>query len=512
MLSTIYSSSSVDVMKLTVEKAKAAQEKFQLFTQEQIDRIIKNIAEKAYEKSEYLAKLTVEETGMGIIEHKKIKNELGSMGVYESIKDKKTVGIIRRNPKEKVTEIAYPFGVIAAICPTTNPTSTAIYKTLISLKAQNAIVVSPHPTAKKCTIEALKICHDAAIDSGAPTGLIGWIDEPTMGTTTELMKHPEIDLIVATGGGGLVKAAYSSGKPAYGVGPGNGPVYLEKSANVKKAVRMIIDSKTFDNGTLCSTEQSIVVHKNIKHIVLRELKNNGAYLVDTAEKERLERIISPEKGKLNPNIVGRSAHVIAEMAGFQVPEGTTVLIAEEEIVSKHHPFSIEKLAPIFPLYTINNEKEAHELCIKLLNNGGRGHSCSIHSNDEQAIQTFGLNMPVSRIMVNTLASIGAAGATTGLTPSLTLGCGSYGGNISSDNITVTHLFNTKRIAYGIKEMDIPTSQKNASYNKEVTSLIENTDIKNEVIKAVKSIDHSRGEIDQEIVTKIVQNIARNYLN
>ncbi|WP_052483953.1 aldehyde dehydrogenase family protein [Bacillus sp. OxB-1] len=442
-------------MEKAVQQVKAAQEKFSTFNQKQIDAIVKHIAETAFAQAETLARMAVEETGMGVVEHKKIKNELGSMGVYESIKDEKTVGVIHKDHRLKMTEVAYPFGVIAAICPTTNPTSTAIFKTLIALKAQNGIVVSPHPTAKRCTVEALKICAQAAVEAGAPDGLIGWITDPSMEATTRLMQHPDVELILATGGSGLVKAAYSSGKPAYGVGPGNGPVYIEKSANVKKAAQLIVDSKTFDNGTLCSTEQSIVVHRNIKEMTMRELRNNGAYFLNEEEKMKLGNVIAPTEGQLNAKIVGRSAETIAEMAGIEVPVGTRVLIAEEDRIGKDVPFSLEKLAPIFPLYTADSDEEALRICEGLLNFIGRGHSCSIHTTDEEAAQRYGLAMPVSRVMVNTMASIGAAGATTGLMPSLTLGCGSYGGNISSDNITARHLFNTKRIASGIKEVTLP---------------------------------------------------------
>ncbi|MGG1658017.1 aldehyde dehydrogenase family protein [Brevibacillus sp. NRS-1366] len=481
-------------MRVAVKRAKEAQAKFREFSQEQIDRIVKHVAEAAYKEAALLARLAVEETGIGVVEHKKIKNELGSMGVYESIKDEKTVGVIRKNTKDKVIEIAYPFGVIAAICPTTNPTSTAIFKTLIALKAQNGIVASPHPTAAACTIQALQICHDAAVEAGAPEGLIGWIPRPSIETTIQLMKHRDIDLILATGGGALVRAAYSSGKPAYGVGPGNGPVYLEKTANVKQAVKMIVDSKTFDNGTLCSSEQAMVVHRNIKEMTIRELLHNGGYILNKSEKTMVENVISPIKGRLNPAIVGRSAEAIAEMAGIHVPAGTRLLITEEDRIGRDVPFSIEKLAPILPFYTVNSEAEAKQICIQLLNLGGRGHSCSIHTNDEEATYRFGLEMPVSRIMVNTLASIGAAGATTGLIPSLTLGCGSYGGNISSDNITAHHLFNIKRIAYGIKDVAIPRPKP----------------LRNQELEE-QSDERNPYTIDRDEVSRIVENIIGQYL-
>jgi len=496
-------------MELAVKKAKTAQEQFQAFSQEKIDVIVKKIAEAAFAQSEFLAQLAVEETKMGVVEHKKIKNEHGSMGVYESIKGEKTIGIIDIDYKSKVTEVAYPFGVIAAICPTTNPTSTALFKTLIALKAGNSIVASPHPTAKHCTIEALKVCAEAATAAGAPEGLIGWITDPTMDATTGLMHHPDVNLILATGGSGLVKAAYSSGKPAYGVGPGNGPVYIEKTANVKKAAQLIIDSKTFDNGTLCSSEQSIVVHKNIKGMTLRELQNNGAYLLNDNEKDLLGKVIASPEGYLNSRIVGRSAEIIADMAGIKVPSGTRVLIAEEHRIGKGAPFSLEKLAPIFPLYTADSEEQAHQICGDLLNFIGRGHSCSIHTTDEAAAQRYGLAMPVSRVLVNTMASIGAAGVTTALMPSLTLGCGSYGGNISSDNITAHHLFNTKRIAYGIKEVTLPkpgkTMLRHSMQQKQPDS---DANIEAIVNQVFRQVNQSGTAINATTVTNVIEQVVK----
>ncbi|WP_185805339.1 aldehyde dehydrogenase family protein [Bacillus canaveralius] len=497
-------------MREAVRRANEAILKFQQFSQEQVDRIVKNMAEAAFQASESLARLAVDETGMGVVEHKKIKNELGSMGVYEAIKDQKTVGVIRTDPVKKITEVAYPFGVIASIIPTTNPTSTAIFKTLISLKAQNGIVVSPHPSAVNCTVEALEICNEAAVEAGAPEGLIGWITTPTMVAATQLMQHHDINLILATGGGGLVRAAYSSGKPAYGVGPGNVPVYIDKTANVNKAVKMIVDSKTFDNGTICATEQSIVVHRNIKEITIRELKNNGAYFLNETEKAKVENIISPVKGKLNPAIVGRTAETIAEMAAIEVPNGTRILISEENRIGKDIPFSIEKLSPIFALYTADDVEEAKTICLALLNLGGRGHSLSLHSNDETVVNMFGIEMPVSRILVNTLASIGAAGATTGLTASMTLGCGSYGGNITSDNITAHHLINIKRIAYGIKDVSIPKPSK---YTKEGIQQNLTTDSVDQIVKQViREVDMKSTSADPDLVSQLVKSVIEKYQN
>ena len=446
---------SIQEMRDAVQKSKEAQKTFMTFSQEKIDSIVKVVADAAYEKSNELAKLAVEETGMGVVEHKVLKNVVGSKEVYESIKDEKTIGVLNNDTEKKIQEIAYPFGVIAGIIPTTNPTSTAMFKVLISLKSGNGLVVSPHPRAKKSTVETLKICNEAAVSAGAPEGLIGWIAEPSMEATTQLMHHNDVDLILSTGGGSLVQAAYSSGKPAYGVGPGNVPVYVEESADVKDAIKKIVESKTFDNGTICATEQAIVVDEAIKQDAIKELESHGAYFLNDSEKNIVGSFITRGNGQVNPAIVGKNALTIAEMSGIEVPSTTSVLIAEETEIGKDVPFSIEILGPVLGLYTANSKEDAKEICTNLLNIGGRGHSFSIHSNDDQVIQEFGEAMPVSRVLVNTLASIGAVGGTTNLDPSMTLGCGGYGGNISGDNITARHLINIKTIAHHTQDIDVP---------------------------------------------------------
>jgi acetaldehyde dehydrogenase (acetylating) len=500
-----YDLQSIQEMRLALQKAKEAQQKYLLYSQDQVDKIVKQVAEAAFAKSLELAQMAVEETGMGVVEHKKIKNEVGSKAVYESIKDEKTVGIIHEDRTKKIIEVAYPFGVIAGIIPTTNPTSTAIFNTLIALKTRNAIIFSPHPRSVNCSIAALKICLQAAMDAGAPDGIVGWISKPTMAATNELIKHMDVDLILATGGKDLVSAAYSSGKPAYGVGPGNVPVYIEKTATVSKAVKMIVDSKTFDNGTICATEQAIVVDQNVQQMCMREFKNNGAYFLTAEEKAVMEKVISPLAGKLNPKIVGQSAIKIAEMAGISVPSETRVLIAEETLIGKNVPFSIEKLAPIFPLYTASRFEDAKDICLQLLNLGGRGHSLALHTNDDAVAKEFALEMPVSRLLVNTLSSIGAVGATTGLTPSLTLGCGSFGGNITSDNVTAKHLINIKRMAFGIKEVNLPKPSIN--YQKmQKDSETEVNEIIDEVIKQVRP----NGELDSKIISELVNQVIKKY--
>ncbi len=499
---------SVQEMRDAVQKAKEAQEEFMQFSQWKIDSIVEAVAKAAYNKSQELAKLAVEETGMGVVEHKVMKNHVGSMDVYNSIKNEKTVGVINEDTTNKVKEIAYPFGVIAAIIPTTNPTSTAMFKTIISLKAGNAIVVSPHPRAKRCTVETLKVCRQAAIDAGAPDGLIGWITEPSMEATNQLMTHRDVDLILSTGGGGLVKAAYSSGKPAYGVGPGNVPVYIEKSADVKKSVKMIVDSKTFDNGTICATEQAIIVDSAIKDTAVREFKNNGSYFLNKEEKEKMEKVISPGAGKINPDIVGKAAVNIAKMAGVSVPSDTRLLIAEEDQVGKEVPFSLEKLAPVFAMYTANTQEDAKARSLELLNLGGRGHSFALHTHDDKVVEEFSAVVPVSRVLVNTLSSIGAVGATTGLAPSMTLGCGGYGGNISSDNITARHLINVKRVAHAIKDVEVPKPGSGSRTNSgQINNL--NSMVKDAFINSSAAGNEA---IDTNKIEMLVKQVLREYQN
>lgn len=439
-----------------VQQAYQAQKQYETFSQQHVDAIVKAIADAAFQKSAYLAELAVKETGMGVVAHKKMKNEVGSKAVYEDIKDLKTVGIINENRMKKVVEIAAPFGVVAAIIPTTNPTSTAIFKVLIALKTRNAIVVSPHPYAVQCTKAALDICSEAAEKAGAPPGLIQCLTQKSMEATQYLMKHPNTHVILATGGGGLVKAAYSSGKPAYGVGPGNVPVYVEKSAKLDKALQHIVESKSFDYGTICATEQALVVDAAIYEKTINQLQKLGAYILNDMEKAKMEKIISPEVGKVNPKIVGRSPQTIAQMAGIQLPAHTRIIVGIETKVGKEVPFSLEKLSPVLALYQVQSTEEAKERCLQLLNLGGRGHTLSIHTENEKVAKDFALDLPVSRIVVNTMATMGAVGGTTNLRPSFTLGCGTFGGNITSDNISAEHLMLTKRLSYGVKEVAVPS--------------------------------------------------------
>src|SRR5882672_4943789 len=419
------------------------------FSQERIDAIVDEMAAAATTQAEAFARLAVEETGYGVIEDKIQKNLFSSQKVYNFIRPMKTVGVIARYEDRRIIEIAEPFGVVAAVVPSTNPTSTAIYKILISLKARCAIVMSPHPSAVKCITRVAEVMNQAARRAGAPEGVINWMTIVTLEGTQELMKHRDVAVILATGGMGLVRAAYSAGKPAYGVGPGNAPAFIERTANVKKAVHDVITGKTFDNGVLCSSENSVVVDEPIAEDVKRELAAQGAYFMNKAETDALARVLVTPQRLPNPVLVGKAATFIAAKCGITVPPETTVLIAPLEGVGRDYPLSIEKLCPVLSFYVVRDWREGCERCKQILRYGGMGHTMSIHSQDEQVILEFGLKKPAFRIVVNTPATHGSIGLTTGLDPAMTLGCGGYGGNITSDNISPRHLLNIKRLAYEI---------------------------------------------------------------
>ena len=440
---------SIQEVRNLIQKAKEAQEILSTFSQEEIDKIVKAMAEEGMRAARWLAKVAVEETDIGDYEDKVIKNLFATKRVYDNIKDLKTVGIIYSDDLNRVYHIAEPVGVIAGLAPTTNPTSTALFKSLISIKARNAIIFSPHPRAVDCTCQAVEIMHKAAVHAGAPEGVLGCIHYPTLDATNLLMKHPDTALILATGGSGMVKAAYSSGKPAFGVGPGNVPAYIERSADARKAVKAIIYSKTFDNGTICSSEQSIICEKENSKEVRRALEEAGGRFLSKEEIHKLERYAFRPDGSLNPDIVGKPAAIIAERAGIKVDPDIKVLIAELEGVGMNFPLSREKLSPLLAYYEVNNWQEACELSKELLALGGMGHTLSIHSENEVIITRFALEKPASRIVVNTPSCLGAIGGTTGLVPSLTLGCGTLGGNSTSDNVGPMNLLNIKRLAYEI---------------------------------------------------------------
>ena len=369
----------------------------------------------------------------------------------------KTVGIVTKDEQKKVFEVASPIGVIAAIIPSTNPTSTAIYKALIALKGRNAIVFSPHPAAARCIGETSRSLAAAAERAGAPKGVIACMKAPTLEGTDALMKHEHTALILATGGAGLVKAAYSAGKPAFGVGPGNVPAYIERTADVPKAVRDVLTGKTFDNGTLCSSEQSVICDEAVREAVLEELRKQGAYMCSPSEKTLLEKTIQTPRRTLNTKIVGQSAEKIAKMAGFSVPAGTRAIVAHAGGVGLDYPISMEKLSPLLALYVVQDWRAGCEKCIEILTFGGLGHTLGLHTRDEQVVREFGLKKPAFRICVNTPAALGAVGYTTNLFPSMTLGCGAPGNNITSDNISPLHLINLKRVAYGVRDVEAPAT-------------------------------------------------------
>jgi acetaldehyde dehydrogenase (acetylating) len=448
---------SIQEVRNYLEEAKSAQKIIQKMSQSEIDQIVESMVNAAREEAERLAVMAVEETGFGNVADKTVKNLFAANDVYNAIKDMKTVGIVRRDEQNRVWEVAHPVGVVAGIVPSTNPTSTAIFKSLIAVKARNAIVFSPHPSAAKCTAEAARIMQEAAERAGAPKGLISCLTKPTLPATNELMRHKLTDVILATGGTGMVKAAYSSGKPAYGVGPGNVPVYIHESADIAKTVQLIIQSKTFDYGTICASEQALVVDQSIKERVVSEFKKQGAYFLNEEEKQKVASVIMVN-GALNAKIVGKSPQVIGEIAGIEIPSDTKLLIAEETNIGKEYPFSIEKLSPILALYTVKDWHEGSDICVKLLELGGLGHTLGIHCEDEKLIEEFAIDKPVARIIINSGTTFGGIGATTAIQPSLTLGCGSFGNNITSDNIGPQHLINIKRVAYGIREMQAPNTR------------------------------------------------------
>ena len=442
--------------------------KFEEFPEDQVERILLEISKTGIANAESLARLAVEETGYGTVEHKTLKNLFCADDVYRAIRPMKTVGIVNEDKEKKVFEVASPIGVIAAIIPSTNPTSTAIYKALIALKGRNTIVFSPHPSAVRCIGETSRVIAEAAEGAGAPKGVICCMKRPTMEGTQELMKHPLTSLILATGGTGLVKAAYSAGKPAFGVGPGNVPSYIEKTADVSKAVRDILTGKCFDNGTLCSSEQAIICDEAVKDAVLQELKLQGAHVCGSQEKAQLERTIQTPRRTLNTKIVGKSAVKIAEMAGFSVPSGVRALVAHADGVGPDYPISMEKLSPTLGFYVVKDWREGCAKCIEILNFGGLGHTLSVHTKDENVVREFGLRKPAFRICVNTPAALGAVGYTTNLFPSMTLGCGAAGGNITSDNISPLHLINLKRVAYGVRDVAAPPASKTAAAGSRAT--------------------------------------------
>ncbi|PEV08519.1 bifunctional acetaldehyde-CoA/alcohol dehydrogenase [Bacillus thuringiensis] len=437
-----------EVVNTLVENGKEALKALESYTQEQVDHIVHEMALSGLDQHMPLAKMAVEETGRGVYEDKCTKNIFATEYIWHSIKKDKTVGIIHEDPHEEVIEIAEPVGVVAGVTPVTNPTSTTMFKAIIAMKTRNPIIFAFHPSAQRCSVAAAKILRDAAIKAGAPKNCIQWIEKPSVEATKRLMNHEGVALVLATGGAGMVKSAYSTGKPALGVGPGNVPCYLEKSAHVKRAVNDLILSKTFDNGMICASEQAIIVDKEIYNSVKKEMQDNNCYFVTEEERIKLEKLVINENTcAVNSDIVGKSAHYIASLVGIKVPEDTKILVAEIKGVGAEYPLSREKLSPVLACIKANSQEEGFKYCEEMLNLGGLGHSAVIHSTNKEVQKQFGLRMKACRLIVNSPSAQGGIGDIyNAFIPSLTLGCGSYGKNSVSQNVTATHLINVKRLA------------------------------------------------------------------
>jgi acetaldehyde dehydrogenase (acetylating) len=454
------STQSIEQARQFVEQAAEAQKVLATFSQEKIDLIVGAMARAAQDESYRLGEMAHLETGYGSAADKNTKNRFSAEQIYNFIKPMKTVGVIRQT--DTVIEVASPRGVVAAIIPVTNPTSTAIFKILISVKARNTVVLSPHPSAAGCITETARIMREAGEAAGLPAHAISCMSIATLEGTQELMKHKLTAVILATGGIGLVRAAYSSGKPAFGVGPGNVPAMIERSANVTKAVKDILTGKCFDNGTICSSEQAIVVERVVDAQVRERLAAEGAYFLNAQQQDALTKVVSTPEVRLNAKIVGKSAKVIAEMAGFSIPDGTRAMICELDGVGKAFPLSMEKLSPILAYYVVENLEEGCNRAAEILRFGGMGHTASVHTGSRDAAREYGIRMPVSRVIVNSPSTHGAIGFTTDLEPSMTLGCGSWGGNVTSDNISPRHLMDIKRIAFETKAINRLPAESKAS--------------------------------------------------
>ena len=438
-----------------LELAYTAWTRYRSVSQSEADAIVEAIAAAARANAQRLADRAVEETGYGNARDKFAKNMLAADVLPNRMRGMRTLGLLREIPGEKIVEIGVPMGVVAAILPTTNPTSTAIYKTLIALKAGNGIVIAPHPRAKACTCETVSILAEAAVKAGAPEGLIQCITTPTVEGTNELIRHRRTAVILSTGGAGMVRAAYSSGKPAYGVGPGNVPVLVDVSANVPGAIARIVEGKSFDYGTLCSSEQTLVAEKSLREQILAALKANRAHRCDIPQTAALERLLITKDFAINPDCVGQSPEKIAKMAGFEVPKDTSILFVEIDGIGKQHPLSAEKLSPVLSLHFVADFNAALDACEAVLRFGGLGHTCGIYATDDARIRSFAFRMPAYRVVANAPTPTGSTGIATNLFPAMTLGCGAVAGNSTSDNISPLHLINIKRLAYAVDAAKMP---------------------------------------------------------
>lgn len=445
---------SIEQARELAENAFEAQKTLATFSQEATDEIVGAMARVAQQEAHRLGEMAHLETGYGSAADKATKNRFSAETIYSFIRPMRTVGVLRQT--DSIIEVASPRGVVCAVIPSTNPTSTAIFKILISIKARDVVVLSPHPSATRCINETARVMREAGEAAGLPVGAIACMSVATIEGTQELMKHKRTAVILATGGIGLVRAAYSSGKPAFGVGPGNVPAMIERSADVTKAVRDILTGKCFDNGTICSSEQAVVVDRAIDSAVRERFAAEGGCFLDTQQQEALTRVVATATNTLNPKIVGKPANVIAEMAGISIPRDTRVMLCQLSGVGRDFPLSMEKLSPILAYYVVDTLDEGSERCAQILRYGGMGHTASIHTQSRDAAREYGIRMPVSRVVVNSPSTHGAIGFTTDLEPSMTLGCGSWGGNVTSDNISPRHLLDVKRIAFETKPINKAT--------------------------------------------------------
>lgn len=480
-----------------VEAAHRAQTQLASFDQARIDQICEAMAGAALREAARLGALAVEETGFGIADDKREKNRFASEDVWKFFRNLRTVGTI--NESKDVIEIASPRGVVAAIIPSTNPTSTAIFKCLIAIKSRNSVVLSPHPSAVRCISETVKVVRDAAIKHGLPSDAIGCMTSATIEGTEALMKHKLTAVILATGGIGLVRAAYSSGKPAFGVGPGNVPVFIERTANIPKAVQDILTGKTFDNGTICASEQAIVCDAPVAKQAREELTKQGAHFLNQTEADQLAKTVTTAQRTLNPKIVGKSVQVIAEMAGLSVPPDTRCLIADVGGVGREHPLSMEKLSPILAFYVEDGLERGAAKCFEILSYGGMGHTAGIHTGQRETARAYGTEMPASRVIVNSPTTHGAIGFSTGLPPSMTLGCGSWGGNVTSDNISPLHLMDIKRVAFETRAV----ASKRPALNAQAASTIHASD------QTPTANAASAGNVTREQIAQIVDRFLQN---
>jgi acetaldehyde dehydrogenase (acetylating) len=450
---------SIQEVRAKVDKAWTAFQKYRHFTQQQVDAVVEAMGAAGRANAQRLAEMAVEETGMGNVKDKMVKNLLNADLLPRYIRNMKTVGLLREVPEQKLIEVGVPVGVVAAIVPTTNPTSTVIYKTIVSLKSGNAVVISPHPRAKKCTCYTADLMQKAATEAGAPEDLIQCLSTVTLEATQALMKHEKTAVILSTGGSGIVRAAYSSGKPAYGVGPGNVPMLVDVSADIPEAVRKIVAGKSFDYGTVCSSEQTIVAEVSLRDRIFAALKAEKAYLCNEAEAKAVEKVLFTASGGVSAACVGQAPAKIAQMAGISIPADTSIIVCEIRGVGRQHPLSAEKLSPVLAVYFVPDFQAGLEACEAILRFGGLGHTCVIYATDDARVREFGMRMPAFRVLVNTPSPQGSVGVTTAIQPSMTLGCGAMGGNITSDNVGPQHLMNIKRIAYEVRKpeeaFDIP---------------------------------------------------------